>query len=292
MSDRGYCRVRVRCIVSDVSIAVLLPADRIPGAWRLDLHARRSKRFTGREPVDHVDAPQRLVGRDHVTGVPHQQHGERAGRGRVTDHLGGVVRGRSRQGNAPDGARRVLERGRSRPLERLGHAHGAAVRYDDVQLPRVKQHAVPAGVQQRGQPSGHRLHHVSGQVTFDRGAVVERPPAHVQRVAHELLLHVLLPVAVRRGFPVPQYVEVILHAGQVPEQRRVRVYVAVQHPVEREERGLEVAAEDLAAAHVLQFFELLLPVLCNRHNNIITMDVRRRTHVAIELFRNRADHVM
>jgi len=93
-----------------------------------------------------------------VTGVPDQQHGERAVRGRETGHLGGTAPRRTV--GHPDGTRRVPEPLRSRPPERPGHINRATVRHYHVQLPGVEQNAVPTGVQKLTEPRGHGQRYV------------------------------------------------------------------------------------------------------------------------------------
>lgn len=222
------------------------------------------ERYAGREPGDEIERPRRLIVRHHVAGVADQQHGERAVRGRVAGHLGGVLAA-ARQGHVPDGARRVPELLGARPLERPGHVHGAAVRHDHVQLARVQQHSVPSGVQQRGQPRAHRPWYVILEPLVHRVHRRPRPLAHVQRVPRRRLLHESVPVTAleRYRVVVPHHVVDVPHAGQLAVQRRYGDH-HLGHCVVRR---LEVAVSDPVAGQPLLNLELSFPVFYNENNN-------------------------
>ncbi|KAE9539544.1 hypothetical protein AGLY_004796 [Aphis glycines] len=221
------------------------------------------KRFARCKSVDHVEGPSRLVVRYHVTGVPDQQHGERAVRGHVAGHFGDGALWRTV--GPPDGSRRVPKLLGSCPPERPGHVHRAAIRHDRVQLSGVEEHAVPAGVQELGEPRGYGQWYVVLQTVVNHVHRRPRAPAHVQR-SSSLTLHVPVPEAalVRYRVLVPHHVVDVPHAGQLPVQRRSGDH----HLGHRVVRGPVIARGDSISGQVLLFFEQPFAVLCNDMNII------------------------
>jgi len=215
------------------------------------------KWLAGRESIDHVVCPSRLVVRHHVTSVPDQQHGERPVGGRETSHFCGGV---------PDCTRRVPELLSARPSERPGHIHRASVRHDHVQLSGVEEHTVPAGVQKFSEPRCHGQRYIVLHPLINR--VYRRPlaTAHVQRGPCHRALHVPVPVAALKWYrvPVPHHVVDGLHFSQLTVQRRRGDH----HTDHRIVRGNEIAGDDPVSGQILLLFKQSFAILCNDINNM------------------------